>query len=132
MNLKLRINESIQNKYIKKMRSGMNKIQNEKNHGIILYGVLGSLFVIYLVFIFCANTQHFNYKMNSDIGAEAVLGRLIWDSGEIIPDSWISSTETRIIATPQMAALFYGMTGDMNLSLGLACCVMTIGILLAV
>lgn len=110
----------------------MNKIQNEKNHGIILYGVLGSLFVIYLVFIFCANTQHFNYKMNSDIGAEAVLGRLIWDSGEIIPDSWISSTETRIIATPQVAALFYGMTGDMNLSLGLACCVMTAAIILAI
>lgn len=110
----------------------MNKIQNEKKHRIILYGVLWSLFVIYLVFIFCVNTQHFNYKMNSDIGAEAVLGRLIWDSGEIIPDSWISSTETRIIATPQVAALFYGMTGDMNLSLGLACCVMTVGIMLAI
>ena len=110
----------------------MNKIQNGKKYGIILYGILGILFVTYLFFIFCVNIQHFNYKMNSDIGAEAVLGRLIWDSGEIIPASWISSTETRIIATPQMAALFYGMTGDMNLSLGLACCVMTIGILLAV
>ena len=110
----------------------MNKIQNGKKYGIILYGILGILFVTYLFFIFCVNIQHFNYKMNSDIGAEAVLGRLIWDSGEIIPASWISSTESRIIATPQMAALFYGMTGDMNLSLGLACCVMTIGILLAV
>ena len=110
----------------------MNKIQNGKKYGIILYGILGILFVAYLFFIFCVNIQHFNYKMNSDIGAEAVLGRLIWDSGEIIPASWISSTETRMIATPQMAALFYGMTGDMNLSLGLACCVMTIGILLAV
>lgn len=110
----------------------MNKIQNGKKYGIILYGILGILFVAYLFFKFCVNIQHFNYKMNSDIGAEAVLGRLIWDSGEIIPASWISSTETRIIATPQMAALFYGMTGDMNLSLGLACCVTTIGILLAV
>ena len=110
----------------------MNKIQNGKRNRIILYGVLGILSVVYLVLIFCVNTQHFNYKMNSDIGAEAVLGRLIWDSGEIIPASWISSTETRIIATPQVAALCYGLIRDMNLSLGLACCVMTAGIILAV
>lgn len=110
----------------------MNKIQNGKRNRIILYGVLGILSVVYLVLIFCVNTQHFNYKMNSDIGAEAVLGRLIWDSGEIIPASWISSTETRIIATPQVAALCYGLIRDMNLSLGLACCVMTAGIILAI
>lgn len=110
----------------------MDKAWYKKRKEIMLYGVMGILFVSYLLLIFCANMQHFNYKMNSDIGAEAVLGRLIWESGEIIPTSWISSTETRIIATPQIAALFYGLTGDMNLSLGLACCVMSGGIMVAI
>lgn len=85
-----------------------------------------------MIVIFGCNIFHYNYKMNSDIGAEAVLGRLIWDSKEIIPASWYPSTETRIIATPQVAALFYGLTGNMDLSMGLACCTMTIGIVLAI
>lgn len=70
--------------------------------------------LIGVIIIFVTNISHYNYKMNSDIGAEAVLGRLIWDSREIIPSSWYPSTETRIIATPQVAALFHGMTGDMD------------------
>ncbi len=90
------------------------------------------LLLIGVIIIFVTNISHYNYKMNSDIGAEAVLGRLIWDSREIIPSSWYSSTETRIIATSQVAALFHGMTGDMDLSIGLACCVMTIGSLLSI
>lgn len=72
------------------------------------------LLIIGVIIIFVTNIAHYNYKMNSDIGAETVLGRLIWGSREIIPSSWYSSTETRIIAIPQVAALFYGMTGDMD------------------
>lgn len=110
----------------------MNTEQQKETNRIIVCGVLGIITMVYLALIGCVNVQHFNYKMNSDIGAEAVLARLIWNSEEIVPSTWISSTETRIIATPQLAALFYGWTGDMNLGLGLACCVMTIGILLAI
>lgn len=110
----------------------MNTEQQKETNRIIVCGVLGIITMVYLALIICVNVQHFNYKMNSDIGAEAVLARLIWDSGEMVPSTWISSTETRIIATPQLAALFYGWTGDMDLGLGLACCVMTIGILLSI
>ena len=110
----------------------MNTEQQKETNRIIVCGVLGIITMVYPALIGCVNVQHFNYKMNSDIGAEAVLARLIWNSGEMVPSTWISSTETRIIATPQLAALFYGWTGDMNLGLGLACCVMTTGILLAI
>lgn len=95
--------------------------------------VTGIIFILMLLLcVIMTNLFHYNYKMNSDIGAEAVLGRLIWDSKEIIPASWYPSTETRIIATPQAAALIYGLTGNMDLSMGLACCTMTIGIVLAI
>lgn len=93
----------------------------------------GIIFILMLLLcVIMTNLFHYNYKMNSDIGAEAVLGRLIWDSKEIIPATWYPSTETRIIATPQAAALFYGLTGNMDLSMGLACCTMAIGIILAI
>ena len=84
----------------------MNTEQQKETNRIIVCGVLGIIAMVYLALIGCVNVQHFNYKMNSDIGAEAVLARLIWNSGEMVPSTWISSTETRIIATPQLAALF--------------------------
>ena len=93
---------------------------------------VAAILITAMIVVFGCNIFHYNYKMNSDIGAEAVLGRLIWDSKEIIPASWYPSTETRIIATPQAAALFYGLTGNMDLAMGLACCTMTIGIVLAI
>ena len=107
-------------------------IQAKKHGKIRGITAIGVAVVLLMVMIFLCNIFHFNYKMNADIGAEAVLGRLIWDSKEIIPASWYPSTETRIIATPQAAALCYGLTGNMNLSMGLACCTMTIGIVLAI
>ena len=94
--------------------------------------LIAIILIIGIAIIFGCNIFHYNYKMNSDIGAEAILGRLVWESKRLMPPSWYSSTETRIIATPQVAALFYGLTGNMDLSMGLACCAMTIGIMLTI
>lgn len=88
--------------------------------------------LVFILLIFYTNLFHYNYKMNADIGAEAILGELIWQSKEIVPDTWYSSTEARIISTPNIAALFYGMTGNMTLAMGLGCCFMTVLIALAI
>jgi hypothetical protein len=84
---------------------------------------------IFLIFIICTNIFHFNYIMNADLASDTVLAKLIWTSKEIIPDSWFIAAETRIIGTPNFGALFYGLTGNMALSEGLACCLMTFFIL---
>lgn len=92
------------------------------------------------IFIFCAivvitgfiigtNIYHYCYKMNADIASEALLAQVIWESGEWIPQSWYPSTELRICQTPNLAALFYGIVKSMTLAMGLACVVMTLGIL---
>lgn len=48
--------------------------QTEKKTERILWGT-GSIFTLALLLcIFMTNLFHYNYKMNSDIGAEAVLG----------------------------------------------------------
>lgn len=88
--------------------------------------------LVFILLIFYTNLFHYNYKMNADIGAEAILGELIWQSKEILPDTWYPSTEARIISTPNIAALFYGMTGNMTLAMGLGCCFMTVLIALAI
>lgn len=89
--------------------------------------IVGILFFLGMIGV--ANLFHFNYIMNADIASDAILGKLIWDSKEILPNTWYVANEVRIICTPNVAALFYGLIGNMNLSVGLACCFMTILVL---
>ena len=82
--------------------------------------------LVFLTLIMAVNLCHFNYYMNADLASDAILAKLIWDSKEVIPHTWYIAAETRIICTPNLAALFYGITYNMVLSTGLACCSMTI------
>lgn len=109
-------------KWIKKMdRDKKEIIRGKRTEDIVL--VVGIL--MFLAFIIVTNIFHFNYCMNADLASDAVLARLIWDSKEVIPHTWYIAAETRIICTPNLAALFYGITCNMTLSTGLACCCMT-------
>lgn len=72
------------------------------------------------------NIFHFTYRLDADISSEVVLGREIWDMKQVVPDTWYISTEARIIGPLDFAALFYGLTHNMVLAMGLACCVMTL------
>ncbi len=87
---------------------------------------------VFLLMIVITNIFHFNFRMNSDTAADAIYAKLVWDTKQIIPDRWYIATETQIICTPNLAALFYGLTRNMVLSEGMACCVMMALILLSV
>lgn len=104
----------------------MDKCQSREMISRILL-VLGIL--IFLLFIIIANIFHFNYIMNSDLASDVILAKLIWTSKQIIPSTWYIAAETRIICTPNLAALFYGLTQNMTLATGLACSLMTVLIL---
>lgn len=95
----------------------MKKILSEKIRiWICEFGI-----VLFLTLICLVNVFYYNYRMNADIASEALLGQLIWDNGQWIPDSWYPSTEVRITGTANLSALFYGITENMGLSMGLAC-----------
>ena len=87
--------------------------------------------LLFLCLIFATNIFHFNYRMNADLASDAILGKLIWESRQLIPDSWFIARETRIISTPNIAGGLYGILGNMNLSMGMACVVMTLLILVS-
>lgn len=88
---------------------------------ILLFGI-----ILFVGLICVTNLFHFNYRMNSDIASDAILARLIWESKQVVPDNWYVANEARIICTPNLAALFFGLTHNMILSTGLSCTVMTI------
>ncbi len=95
-------------------------------------GVLPGLgILVFLICICVTNLLHFNYKINADIGADALLGSLMWETKELHPDLWYFSSEARIFGTLNFSAVFNGLTHNMILSQGLACCVMTVLLLLS-
>lgn len=101
--------------------------KKETVRAVILAGI-----IFFVGLISCANLFHFNYKMNADIGSDVVLAELIWKSRQIVPDSWYVANEARIICTPNLAAIFFGITHNMILSTGLACTVMTVLIMCSI
>jgi len=80
--------------------------------------------IVYLTAYTAINLFHYNQIMNSDIGAEPLLAREIWETGQIVPSTWYASSETEVFSIPVLAAPFYGLTGSMNLAMGIA---LTIG-----
>lgn len=106
-------------------RRHMNKAKSEKLIMIILLAGI----ILFLSLIFEVNFFHYNYAMEADVASEAILCEQIWSNKQIIPDTWYSSTEARIISTPDLGALFYGIAKDMSFAMGAACCVMTLLIL---
>ena len=103
----------------------INKSKNDK----VIIGFCLTGICLFLTLIFIANFFHFNFAMESDVASEAILSEQIWISKKVIPDAWYSSTEARIISTPNIGALFYGISKDMSFAMGAACCVMTLSIL---
>lgn len=95
------------------------KIRDKKS---IIWGIgIVVLLIIYLGIFAYLNLAKYAQHVDSDIAAEALLAREMWEEKTLTPDNWISSTERRIFAMPAIAALFYGMTGSMQLAVGIAC-----------
>ena len=96
-----------------------------------IYNTLLILGIIcFLALIFAVNLLHFTHDMNADIASCVVLTQLMGDSLRVLPPpTWISSAELFFISTPNVAALIYMPLGDANLAYGLACCLMTVGII---
>lgn len=67
------------------------------------------------------NLNQYGQHVDSDIAAEALLARAIWEDKTLTPDDWIASTERLVVGMPTLAAVFYGMSGSMQLAVGIAC-----------
>ncbi|MCR4901333.1 MAG: hypothetical protein K6A23_00625 [Butyrivibrio sp.] len=84
-----------------------------------------SALLLFVIAVFCsANLFHYLNYMESDVGGDAVLAKVIVESGIKVPDTWASSTELRTVSASNLAAVFYLITGNMNLSMGIACSVL--------
>lgn len=77
------------------------------------------------------NLLHYTAAIDSDIAAEGLTARAMWEHGQVIPSTFYGSTETRIFNVNLLGAGLYGLTQDMNLSMGIVCSIMMVLLLVA-
>lgn len=63
---------------------------------------------------------------DGDIYADMYVAKLMWTQKTLFPAGWVFGNQFYVFATPVFAALFYGLTGSMNLSMALATTAMTV------
>lgn len=93
---------------------------SRKNAVNIFWAVL--IILLGAVFAYI-NLVQYKLGLNADVAAEGLLAKVMWESKEWIPKEWYFGNELRLISTPNIAALFYGITKNMCLSMGLSCVV---------
>lgn len=97
-------------------------MKEKRNSVLLISGVIVAILLfVYMGMIAYLNLAKYSQHVDSDIAAEALLTREIWEQKTLTPDNWISSTERRILAMPAIAAPFYGLTGSMTVAVGIAC-----------
>lgn len=84
------------------------------------YILVAGLLMVYMGIFAYLNLFCFRQHVDSDIAAESLLVREIWDQKTLTPDNWAGSTERYVFGMPAIAAPFYGMTGSMSLATGIA------------
>ena len=87
---------------------------------VLLWAVLAGYLVVFAILNF-KGMVHFG---NGDIYGDVLISRYLWESGSVFPAGWAFSNQTFLLATPNLSALFYGITGNLNLSMALAVTIM--------
>lgn len=93
---------------------------NERKRRIIniFLMILIGLLVVMFAFV---NIVQYKQGLNADVASDGVLASILWNSKEWVPDEWYIANETRLVGIANIAALFYGLTKNICLSMGLAC-----------
>lgn len=63
---------------------------------------------------------------NSDVYADMQVAKRMWEQKTLFPDGWIFCNQYYVVATPALAALAYGLLGNINLAMAVATEVMTV------
>ena len=75
---------------------------------------------------FSCNPEYYDGDIYNDIN----YAKEAWKAKSIFPKNWIFGNQTYVVATPVLAALFYGITGNGFTAMAIASCIMTVFVIL--
>ncbi len=102
------------------------KSKNEK----IFSAILTLLLLAFLGLVFYVNLSCNPEYYDGDIYNDINYAKEAWKAKSIFPRDWIFGNQTYVVATPVLAALFYGLTGNGFTAMAIASCIMTVLIVL--
>ena len=87
--------------------------------------------VAYALLFGFLNFRGFARLALADMYADTLCARLMWEAKSLFPRRFLFGNQFYVVATPVLAALFYGLCGSMNTAMALATTVMSLLILLS-
>ncbi len=91
---------------------------------------IGVMLCFFAVFALI-NFKCFTYFCEPDMYADTLVARLMWEGKSLFPFAYVFGNQLYVIATPVLAALFYGMGSSQNTAMALATTVMSVLIVLS-
>lgn len=102
------------------------RIKREKIFSVVLtlllFAFLGLVFYVNL----SCNPEYYDGDIYNDIN----YAKEAWKAKSIFPKNWIFGNQTYVVATPVLAALFYGIVGNGFTAMAIASCIMTVFVIL--
>ena len=109
----------------------MSLLKKRPDSGALISVLILLVLLAYLIAFGIINVPGFAYFCTTDMYEDTLVARLMWEQKTLFPENFLFGNQFYVIATPVLAALFYGLCGSMNLAMGLATTVMSILILLS-
>ena len=103
----------------------------EKNKSEKIFSViLTVLLLAFIGLVFYVNLSCNPEYYDGDIYNDINYAKEAWKAKSIFPKDWIFGNQTYVVATPVLAALFYGIIGNGFTAMAIASCIMTVLIIL--
>lgn len=96
----------------------------EKHNGLRL--LLSCTLVGLLAMIALVNFSRIPAFYCADMYSDMVYATEVWKHRSVFPEGWVFGNQFYVVATPVLAALFYGITGDAILAMSIASTVMAL------
>lgn len=108
----------------------MLRSKEKKKSDITLSVILTILLLAFLGLVFYVNLSCNPEYYDGDIYNDINYAKEAWKAKSIFPKDWIFGNQTYVVATPVLAALFYGIIGNGFTAMAIASCIMTVLIVL--
>lgn len=105
--------------------------KNDDHYYKLLLYIAIAISVGYIISFAIINFCGFNGFCTADMYEDTYVSKLIWEQKTLFPTGWVFGNQLYVITTPVLAAVFYGATGSINLSMAMATTVMTFLIIIS-
>ncbi len=108
----------------------MLQTKEKKKSEQIFSVILTVLLLAFLGLVFYVNLSCNPEYYDGDIYNDIKYAKEAWKARSLFPKDWIFGNQTYVVATPVLAALFYGLTGNGFTAMAIASCIMTVLVVL--